>query len=176
MKIYDSKNIIELKEVPVLDDGSIYIYVMLNYPAGNIKIGQTTNIVQRLQSLSGSNGGGNKIIKLALSDSTYVISSEKAFHEKFGRYRIEGTEWFDGSKLTFEEVVSEVENQFSTKSYKVCNEIRKKLAEKKMREDEEHKKFEEEQLKQEELENETKNNKKSKTSKSKSVSKRSKSK
>lgn len=176
MKIYDSKNIIELKEVPVLDDGSIYIYVMLNYPAGNIKIGQTTNIVQRLQSLSGSNGGGNKIIKLALSDFTYVISSEKAFHEKFGRYRIEGTEWFDGSKLTFEEVVSEVENQFSTKSYKVCNEIRKKLAEKKIREDEERKKFEEEQLKQEELENETKNNKKSKTSKSKSVSKRSKSK
>ena len=159
MKIYNSKNIIELKELPILEDGSYYIYCMLNSPAHNIKIGQTTNIVQRLQSLSGSNGGGNKIIKLALSDSTYVISSEKAFHEKFGRYRIEGTEWFNGSKLTFEEVVSEVENQFSTKSYKVCNEIRKKLAEKKMREDEEHKKFEEEQLKQEELENETKNNK-----------------
>lgn len=170
MKIYDSKNIIELKEVPVLDDGSIYIYVMLNYPAGNIKIGKTTNIQQRLQSLSGSNSGGNKITVLGLSNPTYCESSEKAFHEKFGRYRIEGTEWFDGTKLTFDEVVSEIENQFSTKSYKICNEIRKELAEKRMREEKEKQKFEEEQLKQEELENKSKNKKKSKTSKSKATS------
>ena len=174
MKIYNSKNIIELKEVPVLDDGSIYIYVMLNYPAGNIKIGQTTNIVQRLQSLSGSNGGGNHIIKLGVSEKTYVISAEKAFHEKFGRYRIEGTEWFDGSKLTFEEVINEMENQFNTKSYEVCNKLRKELAEKRIREEKEKQILEEDQLKQEELENENKSKKKSKTSKSKSTSKRSK--
>ncbi len=174
MKIYNSKNIIELKEVPVLDDGSIYIYVMLNYPAGNIKIGQTTNIVQRLQSLSGSNGGGNHIIKLGVSEKTYVISAEKAFHEKFGRYRIEGTEWFDGSKLTFEEVINEMENQFNTKSYEVCNKLRKELAEKRIHEEKEKQILEEDQLKQEELENENKSKKKSKTSKSKSTSKRSK--
>lgn len=167
MKIYTSKNISELKNVPVLDDGQVYIYVMLNYPAKNIKIGQTTNVVQRLQSLSGSNGGGNKITTLAVSDSTYVINSEKAFHEKYARYRIEGTEWFDGSKLIFEEVVSEMENQFNTKSYEVCNKLRKKLTEKRIREEKERQKLEEEQLKQEELENESKKIKKSKSSKSK---------
>lgn len=167
MKIYTSKNISELKNVPVLDNGQVYIYVMLNYPAKNIKIGQTTNIVKRLQSLSGSNGGGNKITTLAVSDSTYVINSEKAFHEKYARYRIEGTEWFDGSKLTFEEVVSEMENQFNTKSYELCNKLRKKLTEKRIREEKERQKLEEERSKQEELENESKKIKKSKSSKSK---------
>lgn len=172
MKIYNSKNIIELKELPVLDDGSCYVYCMFNSPAHNIKIGITTNIVQRLQSLSGSNGGGNKITKLWVSNPTFVLSAEKAFHEKFARYRIEGTEWFDGNKLTFKEVIDEIEKQFNTKSYEVCNRLRKELAEKKMREEKENRKLEEEQLKQEELENESK--KKSKTSKSKSASKRSK--
>lgn len=166
MKIYNSKNIIELKELPILEDGSYYIYCMLNSPAHNIKIGITTNIVQRLQSLSGSNGGGNHIVKLAVSNPTFCASAEKAFHEKYARFRIEGTEWFDGSKLTFEEVISEIEHQFNTKSYEVCNKLRKELTEKRMREEAEKQKFEEEQLKQEELENETKNNKKSKTSKS----------
>ena len=167
MKIYNSKNIIELKELPILEDGSYYIYCMLNSPAHNIKIGITTNIVQRLQSLSGSNGGGSRIVKLAVSNPTFCASAEKAFHEKYARFRIEGTEWFDGAKLTFEEVVSEIENQFSTKSYKVCNEIRKELAEKRIREEKEKQKLEEEQLKQEELNDESKNKKKSKTFKSK---------
>lgn len=171
MKIYDSKNIIELKELPVLDDGSYYIYVMLNSPANNIKIGITTNIVQRLQSLSGSNGGGNKITKLWVSNPTFVLSAEKAFHEKFARYRIEGTEWFDGNKLTFKEVIDEIEKQFNTKSYEVCNRLRKELAEKKMREEKEKRKLEDEQSKEEEINNENKKEKKSKTS---SKSKRSK--
>lgn len=174
MKIYNSKNIIELKELPILEDGSYYIYCMLNSPAHNIKIGITANIVQRLQSLSGSNGGGNRIVSLAVSDPTFVSSAEKAFHEKFGRYRIEGTEWFDGSKLTFEEVINEMENQFNTKSYEVCNKLRKELAEKRIHEEKEKQILEEDQLKQEELENENKSKKKSKTSKSKSTSKRSK--
>ena len=170
MKIYNSKNIIELKELPVLDNGSYYIYCMLNSPAHNIKIGITTNIVQRLQALSGSNGGGNKIIKLWLSDPTFVVNAEKAFHEKFARYRIEGTEWFEGSKLTFEEVITEMENQFNTKSYKACNKIRKELAENKMQEEAELKKLELEF--QNGSKEETDNSKKS--TKTKSRSKRSK--
>lgn len=174
MKIYNFKNITELKELPILDDGSYYIYVMLNSPAHNIKIGITTNIVQRLQSLSGSNGGGNRIVSLAVSEPTFCASSEKAFHERFGKYRIEGTEWFDGSRLIFEEVVTEMENQFSTRSYETCNKIRKELVEKRIREEKEKQKIEDEQLQQEELENESKGKKKSKTSKSKSMSKRSK--
>ena len=169
MKIYNSKNIIELKELPVLDNGSYYIYCMLNSPAHNIKIGITTNIVQRLQALSGSNGGGNKIIKLWLSDPTFVVNAEKAFHEKFTRYRIEGTEWFDGSKLTFEEVVTEMENQFNTKSYKACNRIRKELAEKKVQEEAELKRLEESQNESKEKIDNSK-----KSTKTKSRSKRSK--
>ena len=77
--IYTSKNISELKNVPVLDDGEIYIYIMLNYPQGNIKIGQTTNIQQRLQSLSGSNNGGNHIVKLYYHQVHMQLVQKKHF-------------------------------------------------------------------------------------------------
>ena len=130
MTIYDSKNVMGLKELPVLDNGRYYIYVMLNSPQQNIKIGITTNILQRLQSLSGSNSGGNKIVKLAVSDPTYVISSEKAFHNHYDRYRIPNTEWFDGNKLNFEDVVNFIDKQFQMKSYETCNKLRKELYEK----------------------------------------------
>lgn len=59
--IYRKANVDLLKSIPVLEDGQIYIYVILN-SIGNIKIGKTTNILQRMQSLSGSNGGGTKNI------------------------------------------------------------------------------------------------------------------
>lgn len=127
MKIYTSKNILELKNVPVLDNYQIYIYVMLN-SQDKIKIGQTTNIVQRLQSLSGSNGGGEKIIRLYCSPSTYIKSMEKAIHNHFNKYRIQGTEWFKG--LDFNEVVEHIDGLFYTKSYNTCNELRKSIAEK----------------------------------------------
>lgn len=143
MTIYDSKNVAELKELPVLDDGSYYIYVMLNSPQENIKIGITTNILQRLQSLSGSNSGGNKIVKLAVSDPTYCASAEKAFHNYYHRYRIPNTEWFDGNKLNFEDVVDFIDKQFQMKSYETCNRLRKELYEK-----------EQEKIKQEENERE----------------------
>ena len=130
MKIYNSKNVMELKELPVLDNGTYYIYVMLNSPQENIKIGITTNILQRLQSLSGSNSGGNKIVKLAVSEPTYVASAEKAFHNHYDRYRIPNTEWFDGNKLKFEDVVDFIDKQFKLKSYETCNKLRKELYEK----------------------------------------------
>ena len=130
MTIYDSKNVMGLKELPVLDNGRYYIYVMLNSPQQNIKIGITTNILQRLQSLSGSNSGGNKIVKLAVSEPTYVASAEKAFHNHYDRYRIPNTEWFDGNKLNFEDVVNFIDKQFQMKSYETCNKLRKELYEK----------------------------------------------
>ena len=143
MKIYNSKNVMELKELPVLDNGTYYIYVMLNSPQENIKIGITINILQRLQSLSGSNSGGNKIVKLAVSEPTYVASAEKAFHNHYDRYRIPNTEWFDGNKLNFEDVVDFIDKQFQMKSYETCNRLRKELYEK-----------EQEKIKQEEKERE----------------------
>ena len=146
MKIYNSKNVMELKELPVLDNGTYYIYVMLNSPQENIKIGITTNILQRLQSLSGSNSGGNKIVKLAVSEPTYVASAEKAFHNHYDRYRIPNTEWFDGNKLNFEDVVDFIDKQFQMKSYETCNRLRKELYEK------EQEKIKQDRIKQEENE------------------------
>ena len=162
LTIYDSKNVIELKELPVLDNGTYYIYVMLNSPQQNIKIGITTNILQRLQSLSGSNSGGNKIVKLAVSDPTYVASAEKAFHNHYDRYRIPNTEWFDGSKLKFENVVDFIDKQFKLKSYETCNKLRKELYEK-----------EQEKIKQDEIEKEKEEQSQSKQEK-KSKNKRTK--
>lgn len=132
--IYTSKNIASLRNLPILDEYQLYLYVMLNN-AGNIKIGQTRNIVQRLQSLSGSNGGGYHITKLYVSPSSYVLTLERAFHEKYNKYRINGTEWFDGKELTFDEVVEEIEKQMNTEGYKTCNDLRKETAEKKREED-----------------------------------------
>lgn len=134
-RIYTSKNIGKLKEVKVLDDGQIYIYVMLN-TQNRIKIGQTTNIQQRLASLSGSNGAGEKIITLYCSPSTYVKSMEKAIHDHFHKYRIDGTEWFDD--LDFTEVVEHINGLFYTKHYIVCNNERKKIIEKMKRESNEN--------------------------------------
>lgn len=158
MKIYNSKNVMELKELPVLDNGTYYIYVMLNSPQENIKIGITTNILQRLQSLSGSNSGGNKIVKLAVSEPTYVASAEKAFHNHYDRYRIPNTEWFDGNKLNFEDVVDFIDKQFQMKSYETCNRLRKELYEKEQdRIKQEENKMEKEEQSQPKQEKKSKN-------------------
>lgn len=117
----------ELDKIPVLDDGQVYIYVVRNYPAGNIKIGKTTNMAQRMQSLSGSNGGGNKISEIWHSPSTWLDNLEKTCHERFAHARIPRTEWFDGSKVSYEEIVSYVVKLFSGADYERCNEFRKQL-------------------------------------------------
>lgn len=125
--IYTKENIKLLKQIPVLEDEQLYIYVMLNSPQGNIKIGKTTNIVQRLISLSGSNGGGSKITKLYCSPATYLYSIEHTCHNHYHFARIPGTEWFDGCKVDFNEVVEYVDRLFYTKGYETCNELRRKI-------------------------------------------------
>lgn len=122
--MYVFSNINDVK-LPVLEDGQYYIYVLLNHPQGNIKVGRTSNIQQRLQSLSGSNGGGNKIVKIAVSDSTYLYTLERIIHFHFRDSRISGTEWFTDDFLQFETVVSYVESLFSSREYILCNQIRK---------------------------------------------------
>ena len=64
MNIY--MNLSDIQET-VADENQLYIYVLQNYPQGNIKIGRTTNPAQRFRSLSGSNNGGNKILRVAIS-------------------------------------------------------------------------------------------------------------
>lgn len=124
--IYTEENINLLKSIPVLENGQIYIYVILN-SAGNIKIGKTTNIQQRLRSLSGSNGGSNKIISVYCSHATWMQSVESTCHNHYHFARITGTEWFDGEKVNFNEVVEYVDGLFRTHSYEICNKLREKF-------------------------------------------------
>lgn len=124
--IYTKDNIRLLKSIPVLDTGEIYIYVMLN-TLGNVKIGKTIDIVQRLKSLSGSNGGGSKISAIYCSPATWLQSMEETCHNHYHFARIKGTEWFDGNKVDFKEIVGYVDGLFHTDGYERCNELRKRI-------------------------------------------------
>ena len=106
------------------NDRQYYIYVLQNYPQGNIKIGRTRNPKQRLTSLSGSNNGGNKIIRFAISPMTYLANMEKTLHNHYNYARIDGTEYFDGNKITFEEITKYIDDIFNSSSYPVLNELR----------------------------------------------------
>ncbi|MBQ8218299.1 MAG: GIY-YIG nuclease family protein [Bacilli bacterium] len=119
MKIYNNMSHIGEEK---LDDNQYYIYVIEN-DAGHIKVGITKNISQRVISLSGSNGGGNKPIRCAVSESTYLRTIEKTVHNHYDRYRVSNTEWF--KNITFEEVVEFIDNIFNSSSYTKCNELRK---------------------------------------------------
>lgn len=105
-----------------LEDEQYYIYAIEN-TAKNIKVGITKNASQRISSLSGSNGGGNKITRCAVSEPTYVKTMEKTIHMHLHRYRIKGTEWF--KNISFEDVVKLIDSLFNSDGYKHCNELRK---------------------------------------------------
>lgn len=119
----------DLNNIPVLEDGQLYIYVLLN-SAGNVKIGKTTNMAQRIQSLSGSNGGGEAIVNYYCSPATYLYTIEKIAHEHFNYARLSG-EWFDGIKVSFDEAVEYVKSLFTSRDYERCNELRRKVIEEK---------------------------------------------
>jgi len=120
----------ELNEIPVLNDGQIYIYVLKN-SVGNIKIGKTTNMAQRIQSLSGSNSAGYDIVKWYCSPTaTYLYTIEKIAHDHFNYARLSG-EWFDGIKVSFDEAVEYVKSLFTSRDYERCNELRRKIVEEK---------------------------------------------
>lgn len=119
MRVYDDTYRISL---PKLEDIQYYIYAIEN-EMGYVKIGITKDITQRIKSLSGSNTGGNKIIRVAISNPTYLKTLEGSFHAIFSRYRINGTEWFKG--ITFDEIISKMNETFNSDSYFKCNEMRK---------------------------------------------------
>ena len=127
----DIRTGLELKNIPSLEDEQVYIYAMLN-TCNKIKIGITKNIQQRYQSLCGSNSQGNEIIKVYVSESTYLNNLEKMIHEHFGQFRLKKTEWFASNKfgtLKYEEVIEYIEQLFSSADYKRCNEVRKRINE-----------------------------------------------
>ena len=133
--IYTQENMDLIKNIPVLDNSQIYVYVMFNDLTQNIKIGKTTNMFQRLTSLSGSNGAGGKITKLYCSPATYVKSIETTCHNHYEYARIPKTEWFKGTHINFNEVVEYVDSLFKTQNYKTCNELRKRIYAKKHKKD-----------------------------------------
>ena len=69
----DIRTGLDLKMIPILEDEQVYIYAMLN-TCNKIKIGITKNIQQRYQSLCGSNSQGNEILKVYVTEATYLNS------------------------------------------------------------------------------------------------------
>lgn len=100
------------------------IYVIEN-DANLIKIGITTDFDKRKRALSGSNGGGHKIIREYVSLETVLYNLEHVMHEHFARYRKEGTEWFEG--VTFEEAVTYLVELTSSDDFVRCDAVRRQL-------------------------------------------------
>ena len=117
-----------IKEINLLklEEKQFYIYVIKNEPQGNIKIGISSNIKQRMKSLSGSNNGGNKIVKIAVSEPTYLYTLEQIIHNHFSKYRIQNTEWF--YDLEFSDVTNYIDKLFESDEYKKLNKIREGFA------------------------------------------------
>ena len=104
--------------------GQYQIYVLRN-DADLIKIGITQHYDERVKSLSGSNGGGHKIIDEYVSPYTYLYTLENRFHMIYKDNRVPGTEWF--KELNFGEVVNKVKDTFESVEYYKCNRIREKI-------------------------------------------------
>jgi hypothetical protein len=119
VRIYDN---IKMVSLPKIEDIQYYIYAIEN-ELGYVKIGISQDITQRVRSLSGSNTGGNKIIRIAVSNPTYLKTLEGSFHCIFNKYRIANTEWFKG--ITFDEIITKMNETFNSDDYFRCNEMRK---------------------------------------------------
>lgn len=124
--MYDDNTGKQLKDFPVLETGEVYIYIIKN-TENRIKIGLTTNIQQRYQSLCGSNSQGIAITDVFVSEPTYLKSMETTMHNHFHRYRISGTEWFQNGEELYSEACEYLQSLFSSTSYARCNELRKKV-------------------------------------------------
>lgn len=118
----------ELKDVKKLSPPMLYIYIM-NTESGKIKIGKTTNIARRYQSLSGSNSQGNPITSVYCSKATSLYTIERILHDRFNKYRLTDTEWFfdkddETRDRLFNRACNELENLFASKGYNLSNDLR----------------------------------------------------
>ena len=122
-------NVEELKTIPECEDRQGYVYVIDN--GEHIKIGWSTNVYQRMISLSHSNTGGNEIKRIYLSPMSAIYNTlEYSMHQTFRDYRTVG-EWFTG--ISFEEVCSQLDDFCKSDSYIRCNEVRKQYNKKDIR-------------------------------------------
>lgn len=129
MNIYSDFKII--KEERLEDKSQFYLYVLEN-SQGNIKIGKSSNIKERIKSLSNSNSGGNKLIRIAISPPTYITFLEKTLHEHYHTYRLDG-EWFDGHKISFEDIVEFIDTKIFNDSFQARDLRYKKIVEDKIK-------------------------------------------
>lgn len=120
----------DLRLFQPLDKSQVYIYILRN-SVGKVKVGKTSDINQRVQSLSGSNSQGNILLSCYLSEPTYLQTIERIMHSRMDYYRIPNTEWFyyeedPTGEIMFDSAIELLEKLFYSKSYKRCNELRKK--------------------------------------------------
>lgn len=120
-RIINQRTSLPLSQLPVLTNSETYIYILKN-DANLIKIGQSKNPLQRINSLSGSNSQGHKITKVYVSEPTYLSNMEKVMHQVFRKNRIPNTEWFEG--LSFVEVCMELNEQMNNETYYKLNSLR----------------------------------------------------
>lgn len=119
--LINQRTSLPLSQLPVLTNSETYIYILEN-DANLIKIGQSKNPLQRINSLSGSNSQGHKITKVYVSEPTYLSNMEKVMHQVFRKNRIPNTEWFEG--LSFVEVCMELNEQMNNETYYKLNSLR----------------------------------------------------
>jgi hypothetical protein len=129
MNIYEDFKII--KEERLEDKSQFYLYVLEN-SQGNIKIGKSSNIKERIKSLSNSNSGGNKLIRVAISPPTYITFLERTLHEHYHTYRLDG-EWFDGHKISFEDIVEFIDTKIFNDGFQARDLRYKKIVEDKIK-------------------------------------------
>lgn len=129
MNIYNDFKII--KEERLEDKSQFYLYVLEN-SQGNIKIGKSSNIKERIRSLSNSNSGGNKLIRVAISPPTYITFLERTLHEHYHTYRLDG-EWFDGHKISFEDIVEFIDTKIFNDGFQARDLRYKKIVEDKIK-------------------------------------------
>ena len=103
--------------LPVSEENKAYVYIM-NFNSGNIKIGLTTNPLQRIKQLSNSNSGGFKLIDIVFSPQTLIADSlERYLHNKFEKNRVEG-EFFSG--VEYEKAVECLWDILNDRQYDNC--------------------------------------------------------
>ena len=101
----------ELKNIESYSDKLLgYVYVINN--GNNIKIGCTSNLYQRIKSLSNSNSGGNAIYK----------TIERLMHEKFHKYNTTG-EWY--TDIDFITVCNYLDQLCTSESFARCDKERR---------------------------------------------------
>lgn len=105
------------------EDNVGYVYILENET--NIKIGKTSNPVNRLRQLSNSNTGGLKPLRVFITDGMYIDQTiEKIMHSIYSKERVEG-EWF--ANLDFSEVRDQLIQLCNSKDFIKCNKVRMKF-------------------------------------------------